>query len=292
MGSVTRFVLPGAVLAAAAVAGVLLLGRADSSARATPSAPLLVRASFDSPRVAFGDRLTARVTVLVDRSLVRPDTLRLSDDLAPLTEVGPARTTETTHGRLTAVSVETTAACLTDPCVARSGDTPLRLPRVTVRVESRDSRVLRADARWPTLHVGSRVSSDDLARLRPRFVADTAPPAPGYAVAPSTLAAVLDALAAVLAAACVVLTVGLIVRRRTGAAPAAGELETALRLAREAESRPPADRRRALQLLARRLDARQQRLAGAARDLAWSEPPPERQDVSRLVAEVEREVTS
>jgi hypothetical protein len=80
-------------------------------------------------------------------------------------------------------------------------------------------------------------------------------------------------------------------RRRHGE-PVVDELERALRLAREAESRPPPDRRRALGLLARLLDARDRRLSGTASDLAWAEPEPERTAVATFVADVEREVPS
>ncbi|HEY3541246.1 MAG TPA: hypothetical protein VGK79_01780, partial [Gaiellaceae bacterium] len=74
-------------------------------------------------------------------------------------------------------------------------------------------------------------------------------------------------------------------RRRRGTVTV-DELERALRLVREAEARPPADRRRALGLLARLLDARDGRLAGAARTLAWSRPEPEPAAVDDLVDDV------
>ena len=72
-------------------------------------------------------------------------------------------------------------------------------------------------------------------------------------------------------------------------APLTG-LERALALAREAEQRPPPDRRRALGLLARLLGPRDPRLAGAADDLAWSAPAPTSDELAELVTEVERKV--
>ena len=81
-------------------------------------------------------------------------------------------------------------------------------------------------------------------------------------------------------------------QRRRGRAAEGGELERALRLAREAESRPPPDRRRALGLLARLLGTRDGRLAGAASELAWAKPQPEREAMSGLVAEIEHEAPS
>ncbi|MDX6527465.1 MAG: hypothetical protein QOI43_2976, partial [Gaiellales bacterium] len=61
---------------------------------------------------------------------------------------------------------------------------------------------------------------------------------------------------------------------------------------REAESRPPSDRRRALGLLARLLDPRDRRLSVEASELAWAEPEPERAALATFVADVEREVPS
>ncbi len=96
---------------------------------------------------------------------------------------------------------------------------------------------------------------------------------------------------ALAAAALAVLEARGLARRRRGE-PTVDELERALRLAREAETRPPPDRRRALGLLARLLDRRDRRLSGAASELAWAEPEPERAALATFVADVEREVPS
>jgi hypothetical protein len=76
--------------------------------------------------------------------------------------------------------------------------------------------------------------------------------------------------------------------RTRGRAAPADELERALRLAREAELRPPPDRRRAAGLLARLLGERNAALAGSASDLAWREPQPEPGALESLVGDVER----
>jgi hypothetical protein len=209
--------------------------------------------------------------------------------------VAPARTARTTRGRLAVVTVELRAACLTDRCVTRLGDTTLALPRVTAEVSGRDHAVFRAQTAWPPLLVRGRVTAKDLALVKPPFRADTSLRAPSYRIPPSTLAAFLEVLAAVLAVAGVALVAyhaALLVRGRSRARPTAGELEQALRYARQAELRPAADRRRALGLLARLLDRRDHRLARAASTLAWSRPKPEPGALSELVAEVEREVPS
>ena len=295
MGALTRAGLAVLVVAAAAVAAVLLLGRGGSPPAIAATAPLVVHAGFDPPTATFGDRVVARVVVLLDSSAVRPGTLRLTADVAPLTQLAAPRTTRTRRGSLSIVTYEVPAACVTDGCVGTTGDLPLRLPRVTATVASRGGGVVRAAARWPVLHVHGRVNASDLAGAAPRFRGDATPAPPSYRIAPSTLAALLDALAVLLVLGGIgvaAVEARRLVHRRRGRAAAGGELERALRLAHEAESRPPPDRRRALGLLARLLDTRDRRLATAASELAWAQPQPEREAMSGLVAEIEHEVPS
>jgi hypothetical protein len=295
VGALTRFGLAVLVAAAGAVAAVLLLGRSESRPAFAPTAPLTVRARFSRATVDFGDRVVARVVVLLDRTAVSPGTLELTASVAPLTQLAATRTTRTTRGDLAIVTYEVPAVCIVDGCIAPSGDRPLRLPRVTATVASRSGGVARVAAPWPVLHVHGRVSAADLVG-RPRFRGDTSPAAPSYRVAPSTLAALLDGLAVLLVLGGGAIAASearrLVRRRRRGHAVAGGELERALRLAREAESRPSPDRRRALGLLARLLDRRDNRLAGRASGLAWAKPQPEPEKISGLVEEIEHEVQS
>ena len=72
-------------------------------------------------------------------------------------------------------------------------------------------------------------------------------------------------------------------RRRTRDDP---EFERALDLARQAEHRVPADRRRALGLLARLLG--EERVGVEARELAWSKPEPSPAALSEVVDEIEQ----
>jgi hypothetical protein len=288
----SRATVTAVVLAGAAAAGVLLLGRSSEQRPISSPRPLTVRAFFAPQNVQFGDELTARVVVLLDRAAVRVGSLRINNGFAPLTQLGAERTTRTRRGRLAVVSASVPAACLAEACAADAGETPIALPPVTVQVTSTRGGTLRGTARWPTLHVTSRVGAADLAAAKPPFRGDTLPPPPTYRIAPNTLALVLDVLAALLAAAGVGLATwnGLALARRRRAPPATDELELALRRTREAEARPAPERRRALGLLARLLDARDRRLAGAASELAWSEPTPEPEALSTLVTQVERAV--
>jgi len=294
MASLTRAALAGVAVVAAAVVAVLLLGRGAPLAAPAPAAPIFLSTGFAQPATEFGDEVDGKVVVLLDNGAVRPETLTLDDGIAPLTSLGAPRTATSTHGRLTVVTVTLPGACLTQPCVARSGEVKLALPRVTATVTARDGRTLHASAAWPVLDVHGGVTAADLAPAQPPLRGDTTPPTPAYRIAPSTLAALLDALAVVL----VLAGVGLVARelavrrrRRLGAESPGAELERALALARQAESRPASDRRRALGLLARLLGERDGRLAGEASDLAWSRGRPEGAALAQLVGEIEREVS-
>ena len=270
-----------------AVAALLALGHSTSAPGVAPTTAVEIAASFDPPATQFGDRILARVVVALDTRRVRPQTLRLTDDLAPLTQLGAAATSHLTEGNLELVTVVLPVSCLTASCVARNGAAEVGLPLVHASVRARDGRIARASAAWPTLSVRGRVTASDLAARTPPFEADATPPASTYRIAPATLGTLLNLLA-VLCAVGAITSAGWeahlrIARRRRQ--PTA--LERALRLTREAKRRPAPDRRRALALLARAL-ARDQR-SGAVRRLAWSEPVPEPHELEELVTDIEQE---
>lgn len=271
---------------AAAVVGLLLLADSGSAPAIRPTAPLAIAASFDPAVPQFGDRILARVVVALDTDVVQSQTLALSDDLAPLTQLGSARTSRSTQNSLELVTVVIPVSCLSASCVARSGVARIGLPLVRAAVTTRSGRTVRASVAWPTLSVRGRVNASDLAAGSPPFQADTAPPTATYRIAPGTLATLLDLVAALCALASIGLAawqVNVLLGRRR---PQPGALERALRLTREAEGRPAPDRRRALALLDRALGRDQH--SGAARRLAWSEPAPEPHELEELVSEIEQ----
>jgi hypothetical protein len=284
----------GALRRIAALGFTVLLVPANGAAAAGPDAGIVARASLEPAHVQFGDPVTARVVVLVDRRVVRPDSVRVAADISPLTQLGPLRTTHERHGPLDVISITRTGSCMSTGCVSDTGQRTLALPVVRVDAASATGGGVHVRAPWPALDVRGRVTAAELGRNSPPFRADTTPPAPGYRVAPSALAAGLDVLATVLAVAGLALGTALAARaarqRQRRRESDRDELSRALRLAREAGARDPPDRRRALGLVARLLDARDRRLAGAARELAWSRPAPEPAPVAALLDEVEREV--
>jgi hypothetical protein len=276
-----------AVLGAGAVAGILALSHSPSAPAIAPTAPIAVVATFDPPVAQFGDRVLARVVVALDAGRVKAQTLRFTDDLAPLTQLGPVDTSHSTRGRLELVTAVAPVACLASSCVASKGAARIVLPLLRASVRARDGRRLRVSAAWPTLAVRGRVTAADLASSTPPFESDTAPPTATYSLAPTTAATLLDVLAALSALAALGLGGWHLRLHARARRPQPDALERALRLTREAEGRSAPDRRRALALLGRVL-GRDQR-ARAARTLAWSEAVPEPDELEELVSGIEED---
>jgi len=266
----------GALRRAAVVAAAAL-----ALAPAAAAKPLVVHARLDDTTVLFGEPIQARVSVVADRS-VRRSSIRVDEDLAPLTVTASAHTARAGS----VVEVTRVAVCMTAPCVARTFP---RLRSVVVTATLRDGRSVRATASWPQLSVRGRVVAADLARARPPFRASVAVPPATYRIDPATLAWLLVALAIVTGLGALALGAGELRRRRARAPRASRDpLERALRLVREAESRPAPDRRRAAGLLARLLRDRDAPLARTASDLAWAKPQPEPDDLEVLASDTER----
>jgi len=289
LGTLTRLAVIAVATAAAAVTAVLVLGRAVPVHGVRPASALVVRASFDPPAAQFGDRVVARVVVFADRSVLDTSRLHVTEDVAPLTSLGPARVSRTARGRLLVVSYELPAICATEQCLAKR----LRFPVASAAAPRHGGGVAQAQAPWPVLEIRGRVTAADLAQSRAPLRAETTAPAVSYRIAPATLSFLLDLAAAVLAAAGVALAAwqaAVLIRRRRALSDTRDELERAVALVREAETRPPEDRRRAVGLLARLLRARNEGLAGDAGDLAWSEPKPAPDELAALAERVTREV--
>jgi hypothetical protein len=271
-----RFVTAAALACAALAAG------AAPALAAEP--PLVVRTSAPAT-VRFGDQVQLRVTVLSRSDAVDAGSIRVTAPLVPFTQLEPTRVTHGTRGALDVATFEVTAACLDQRCVAASGPRVLRLPPVHVTADAGDS-VASASASWPQIPVRGRVAAGTTASAS-HFRSDVDPPPVTYRVAPDRLSTFLVLAAAgllVAAAALAALEASRIVRRRREVTLT--ELERALVLARQAEQRPPADRRRAVGLLARVLGTREGELADEASTLAWSRPEPTPQSVSTLVDDV------
>jgi hypothetical protein len=247
------------------------------------AAPLAVRTSFDDATVQFGDVIHARVAVVAGPG-VRVGSIRVLEDLTPLTPLSEAATARTGN----VLEVERSYVCVAAACVSDRGSATPKLPPVQVVAES-GGRTLRVVKQWPALRVRGRVSAADVAAAQPPFRGSVVPPPPRYSLAPATLAWLLDGAAIACGIAALALVAAQLRRRAQRAHRRdIDELERAVRLVREAEARPGPDRRRAAGLLARLLAGRDAQLASAARDLAWAKPQPEPAALEELVGDVER----
>jgi hypothetical protein len=262
---------------------------ADAATAATAH-PLTVRAVFVPGVVEFGDAVTARIVVTLDRDSVRTSSLRVVYGVAPLTQLGRTRERHVNRGNAQIVTYELRAACLTDPCVAASARRSVAPAPVQAVVARTTGATVHAAAAWVPLTVSGRVTAADLSAASPPFRVDTAPPAPSYRVRPSLLGALLDGAGAILVACAVGLAAAALLRaRRPRHAGQTDELTHALELARAARTRAEPDRRAAVGYLARLLARRGTELAPAADDLAWSRPAPTPDSLTALVEDVERE---
>jgi len=283
VGALRGIWIGAVVLAAGAAVVAIVIARGGStSAVASPATPS-VKASLDPEAIEFGDPLTARVSVLADRS----DDVVVDQDLAPLTPLGPTRVTRATRGGAKVVTYTTRATCIDETCTGTARSRKIRIAPARVRIGGQTRT-----ARWPTLVVHTRVPAADVEQARPPVRSDATPPPVTYRASPDSLALALEIVAAVLAAAGVLVagwSAAVLYRRLRQPEPLTG-LERALALAREAEGRPASDRRRALGLLADTLGPENERLAEAADELAWSEPAPTTDAVGELVTEVEHEL--
>jgi len=276
-----------AILAgAAALAGLLAMSPAATGATVAPRVPLIARASFDLSAPEFGDRISATITIEIDRRRTRADTLHLSYDLAPLQPVGPPRTIRVARGNVELITVSVPVACISDACLAASGIAQLHLAPAKASIVT-TAGVRSVSFAWPSLAVRDRVRTADVSALQPPVQADASPPPPSYRASPATLATILDVVAALLGVSAVGLAAWeTVCARRRRRAPEI-ELVRAIRLARSAQGLGPPERRRALELVARALGRGE--LQSRATRLAWSEPTPEPAEFELLVAAIERE---
>lgn len=285
----TRVVVASAAVAIAAIAAVLALAHASNVTGATPTSPLKVRAFFDPPSAQFGDAIAAHVVVLADRRELDTSRLRIAYDLSPLSRLGAPDVSRTTRGRLLTVSITVQLVCIAEQCLGQRGPRRLRLSAVRGQAPRTGGGMVRTAMKWPVLELRGRVVAADLAASRLPLRSDTNPPPVSYRIAPGTLSLLLDVLAAVLVAAGVALAARQAIARmrRRQAVDRRSDLDRALALVREAQTRSPQDRRLAVGLLARLLRSRDGALAHDAGELAWSEPQPAPEALGSLAEKAE-----
>jgi hypothetical protein len=241
----------------------LSLPRGQSFAASTSISPLTS---------AFGDPLTARLRLLVDRTEIDPDRIRVLSGFQPFSD----RTTieRVDAGNITALTYTIQLYCLTLSCTTSD--------RRELTYEFR-SRIVSdvgpvQEVRWPGVSVVTRIpvqegpaenTGETPNEWPPAWRASISLPEPSYRAAPRLIVWSLAGLGALLLAAStgagyVLLRRGRFLHERPVAA-----LDRALELLRNA--RTDEERRAALEALALALEAElDPGLAEPARALAWS----------------------
>jgi hypothetical protein len=260
-----------------------------------------------APKVAlFGDTVLAHVDVVLDSTLVDPDSVRIAADFLPWEVVGTPKRRQVSAGDWAYLRTTYTLRCLSSVCVPSGRSTtyefaPGRVAFERVARAAPDEDSLRVP--WPSFRVFSRFAAADL-HSNPRssapWQADVVSlPAVSFRFGPGRLVAVflLAAFAAALGA--MALAYAAWPRRELAPPPpppppppepALSTLEQALVLLEKSVRHDGAEeQRRALELVAEELETAEwgdRTLANAARRLAWSEDAPPVEATSDLAAHV------
>lgn len=234
--------------------------------------PISADAQFAPLVHAFGDPVTARVTVGVDPTRIDPASVRIAGSFAPYRAEGLTVTRRAAGPHLLVLLYAYRLRCIDAGCVPGAPERSLTLRPATLRWRDRAGRTASADLAWPPLTVASRLVPRDLAL--PTLTAKAQPPAPTFALPPGPLGTALLALGSALAAAGLG---GLVVLLRPHARPVAiAPVQSALALVERAAAGEVVERRRALYRLALALEeARLEPESFAARKLAWAPAAPD-----------------
>jgi hypothetical protein len=296
-----------------ALAGLVLVvlaagcGGGDDVGSAVPKFRAIgITRSFDPKAAFWGQPVTARVNVVVDKRKLDPDRIRLEPKLFPWRRYTPLSVKRTDSGDFARLEYAVGLRCLYYSCLPTRIDYPgiipyrdqrvTRLPAWHVFYDEAGKKKPRHLARvfWPTIE---RVSNLDLTDVQVtfqqtpgRFNLNLLPDVSYRLPVPLTAALLL-----LLAAALLVFPVWLLVRwlrsRRPPPPPPEPPLpplERAIQLVEWARDRVDGvERREALEELAFRLDeVDKPDLARSARRLAWSTPSPSPVAADELVEEV------
>jgi hypothetical protein len=297
---------------AVAAGGLLLLAPGCGGDDDEPAVPLgrhMAASRMITPSThLFGDTITARVDVVVDRDHLDPDRVRLAAEFPPYELVRKMQVERRDHDRYTRLRYTITLRCLGRACLAGAvspGVTPAGGQPPSRRAErifhfrpahlyyeepGEDKPRHLKRVWWPRLEALTRISPSEpgltFALRTPFRTTISSMPDVTYRISPALLGVGLLLLAALLLVLPGRLTWSWLRSRRqpppVEEAPELTPLERALVLVEQArESADGEDRRKALEVLAVELDeSRRAEHADEARRLAWSlsEPTPEAAD--------------
>ena len=198
-----RLVIALALLVVGALVAVLALRDDGSSTAALDRAQALEARVVVSPRVVlFGDTVTARVQVALDRGRIDPDSLRVEAEFTPWQLVRAPQRIRRDGDRATYVETVYALRCLGPPCVPTRASSSREFEAVKLTYSEVAGRQQSTEVRWPVLVVNTRLVSDDFGRndeYGTAWHADLATlPAASYRMSPALLLALLLGGAALL----------------------------------------------------------------------------------------------
>jgi len=286
-----------ALVAAGALAVVLLWrpgpGMPDAAIRG--AAGIDAHTGLSSASVLFGDTVTARLQVVLDRSRVDPGSIRVRTDFSPWRPAGRPAVVRRDGRRTTLLQTSYVIRCLDKSCISPTGEFTQQFPvaRVTYTPAGKATTPRTLTVAWPRLDVVPRYAPPSAGQTPPaRWRAElVALPEPTYRLPPWVLAVLLLGGAALLGGVAAWLVLGR--KPAAVAAPAIAPgpvparispLELALALLEDgAAVNGGGDQRRALELVAEGLGVRGERmLARDAKTMAWSRPIPGLDETSQL----------
>jgi hypothetical protein len=263
----------------------LILGVAPAFARS----PLIVRTSLSTNFVYFADTVAAHITVLADERRIKPGSIRISATFLNWEEVAPGRTTTVLSGTTLERSWSFELACIQAVCLPSGKPRAARFTRVVVTASTVDGSPLTIRRAWPPVVVAARFGPS-VPGATPAFEIDGSLSPPVYHVNPTALALALDIVAALFGIAGFSVLGRALLRKRPVKTDETTPLLAALRLVRQARTRPPDDRRRAVGLLERTLAHEQDdALAAAASHVAWSSAEPSSERIDLLLDLIDTE---
>jgi hypothetical protein len=256
----------------------------------------------------FGDIVTARVEVRIDRRLLDPAKLRVEADFKPYELVGEVERHRRDLDDYTRLRYEYALRCLTLGCIpeqlqtelgaqegARGERRTLRFPPAQIRYDDPSGEfpgVLRTVS-WPPVTSVSRLNEAQSEAEFPFRATPEALPGPSYLAAPALVVGGLLLVGLALLTWPVRLGVRAWRERRPPVveeeeAPSLTPLERVLLLVEWARERPDGDdRRRTLEVLADELERTgAATLSDQASELAWSRDAPSPEAVSALLERV------
>lgn len=280
--------LAALVIVALLVAVVTLRDDGSSSAALERGQPLEARVVISPRVVLFGDTVTARVQVALDRARIDPDSLRVETAFAPWTFVRAPQRIRRDADRATYVETVYVIRCLGPSCVPSRASSSREFQAVELTYDEVGGGRGSTEVRWPVLVMNTRLVSDDFGRRDEYGTAWRADlstlPAASYRLPPALLVALLLAGAAALALGGGRLAYSALPRREEPPLPEPPApppppdltpLERALALLEEPTPLDgAAERRRALEFVAEHFDERDRSLAASARALAWRSGQP------------------